>query len=146
MSQLADTCNQIRKLCQDGDFKRTDHSTIMEYLRMRADRFRRNQRLSGEEMEKIIAKLKRAEEEKGNGDAESNTRVAEHVSIREAITEGLLQPHGTLPNTKQDGIFRLLCKNPNGLKTESRRTTSLVRPSILKMNWRWTDYYIVNTD
>jgi hypothetical protein len=26
-----------------------------------------------------------------------------------------LQPHGTLPNTKQDGIFRILCKNPNGL-------------------------------
>ncbi len=41
--------------------------------------------------------------------------MAEHTAVREAITKGLLQPHGTLPNTKQDGIFRLLCKNPNGL-------------------------------
>ena len=77
----------------------------MEYLRTRADRFRRNGRLRGEEMEEIIAELKRVEEKKGNGDAESNADATEHVDAREAITEDLLQPHGTPPNTKQDRIF-----------------------------------------
>jgi hypothetical protein len=87
----------------------------MEYLGKRANRFWRNGRLSEEEMEEIIMELKRAEEERGNGDIESNTRVAEHAALREAIAKGLLQPHGTPPNTKQGRIFQLLCKNPNGL-------------------------------
>ncbi len=60
--------------------------------------------MRGEEMEEIIAELKRAKEEKGNGNVESNARVAEHAAVREAITEGLLQPHVTPPNTKQDRI------------------------------------------
>jgi hypothetical protein len=106
VSQLADTCNQIRKLCKDRVFKRTEHSNIMEYLRTRADRFWRNGRLHREEMEEIIAKLKRAEEERGDGDIESNVRMAEYA------------PHVTLPNTKRNGIFQLLCKNPNGLNNQ----------------------------
>ncbi len=56
-------------------------------------------------MKVIIAELKIAEEEKSNGDIESNARAAEHAAVREAITKGLLQPHGSLPSTKQDGIF-----------------------------------------
>jgi hypothetical protein len=40
------------------------------------------------------------------------------VAVREAILEGLLQPHGTPPNTKQDGIFRILCENPNCLNNQ----------------------------
>jgi hypothetical protein len=115
VSQLADTCNRIRNICKDGVFKRTKHSTIMEYLGKRVDRFRRNGRLQGEEMKEIIAELKGAEEERDNGNAESNARAAEHAAVQEAITKGLLQPHGTPPNTKQGGIFRLLCKNPNDL-------------------------------
>jgi hypothetical protein len=90
----------------------------MEYLRTRADRFQRNRRLHGEEMEEIIVELKRAEGEKGNGDVQNNVCAAEHVVVREAITEGLLQPHGTPSNTKQDKIFQLLCKNPNGLNKQ----------------------------
>ncbi len=69
-----------------------------------------------EEMEEIIAELKEGtEERKDEGRSESNTRMAEHGAVWEAIMEGLLQLHGTLPNTKQDGIFRILCENPNGL-------------------------------
>jgi hypothetical protein len=89
----------------------------MEYLGKRADRFWRNARLRGEEMEEIIAELKRVEEERGNWDIESNKCAAEHAAVREAIAKGLLQPHGTPPNTKQDGILQLLCKNPNGLNS-----------------------------
>ena len=115
VSRLADTCDRIRNLCKEGVFKRTEHSTIMEYLGKRAERFRRNWRLHGEEMEDIIMELKGAEEMRGDGDPESNACATEHAAVQEAINEGLLQPHSTLPNTKQDGIFRLLCKNPNGL-------------------------------
>ncbi len=56
-------------------------------------------------MEEILAELKRAGEENGNGDIESNACAAEHTAVREAITKDLLQPHGILPNTKQDRIF-----------------------------------------
>jgi hypothetical protein len=90
----------------------------MEYLRSRADRIWRNRRLRREEMEEIIVELKRSEEEKGNGDVESNAHAAENAAVREAITEGLLQSHGTPPNTKQEGIFQLLCKNPNSLNNQ----------------------------
>ncbi len=48
----------------------------MEYLGKRADRFRRNGRLHGEEMEKIIAELKGAKEERDDGNAESNAHAA----------------------------------------------------------------------
>jgi hypothetical protein len=35
--------------------------------------------------------------------------------VMEAVEEGLLQIHGTAPNTKQQGIFRILGENCNGL-------------------------------
>ncbi len=91
----------------------------MTYLEKWADRFRRNGRWRGEEMEEIIAELKEGmEERKDEGRSESNERMTEHVAVREAIMEGLLQPHGTPPNTKQDGIFRILCENLNGLNNQ----------------------------
>jgi hypothetical protein len=34
------------------------------------------------------------------------------------MEEGLLQLHGILPNSKQEGIFRILCKNPNRLNSQ----------------------------
>jgi hypothetical protein len=112
----------------------------MEYLGKRAERFSRNGRLYDEEMEDIIAELKGAEEMRGDGDAESNARAMEHAAVQEAATEGLLQPHGTPPNAKQDGIFRLLCKNLNGLNNWITGN----QPLILRMNWRWMGYYLVN--
>ncbi len=39
--------------------------------------------------------------------------------------EGLLQPHGTPPNSKQDGIFRLLCKNLNRINIRITRNKKL---------------------
>ena len=65
-------------------------------------------------MEEIISELKRAEETTAFCNEEDSVRVTEHAAVREAITEGMLQPHGTPPNTKQDRIFSILCKNPNG--------------------------------
>ncbi len=48
-----------------------------------------------------------------DGGLEGDARMADHAAVWEAITEGLLQPHGTPPNTKQDGVFKILCENPN---------------------------------
>ena len=64
-------------------------------------------------MEDIISKLNRTEGGDLTREMENSARMAEHKEVHEAITEGLLQPHGLLSNTKQDGIFRLLCENPN---------------------------------
>ena len=114
MGQLANTCNQLRNLGNNGTFKRTEHTTIMDYLGRRAKQFRKNGRSQGEDMEKIISELKGAEEGDVTREMEDSARVAERTVVHEAITEGLLQPHGLPPNTKQDGIFRLLCENPNG--------------------------------
>jgi hypothetical protein len=105
----------------------------MTYLEKRADRFRRNGRWRGEEMEEIIAELKEAtKERKDEGRSESNARMAEHAAVREAIMEGLLQLHGTPPNTKQDGIFRILCENPNGLNNQITRNHKLSKAINIK--------------
>jgi hypothetical protein len=39
----------------------------------------------------------------------------EHRQVSEAVEEGLLQIHGTAPNTKQQGIFRIMGENCNRL-------------------------------
>ena len=64
-------------------------------------------------MEDIISKLNRTKGGDLTRETENSARVAERKEVHEAITDGLLQPHGLLPNTKQDGIFRLLSENPN---------------------------------
>ncbi len=69
-------------------------------------------------MEEIVKELS---EKEGNGGLEDGTETAhisEHEAVKEAIDKGLLQPHGTPPNSKQDRIFRLLCENPNGLNNQ----------------------------
>ncbi len=53
----------------------------MEYLGKRAERFRRNRWLHGEDMDDIIAELKGAEEERDDGDTENNARAAEHAAV-----------------------------------------------------------------
>jgi hypothetical protein len=42
----------------------------------------------------------------------------EQEAVKEAVDKGLLQPHGIPPNSKQQGTFRILCKNPNGLNNQ----------------------------
>jgi hypothetical protein len=75
--------------------------------------------MGGEDIEEIIKKLQ--EEEGNEGSAEegtANAHASEHKAVKEAMEEGLLQPHGIPPNSKQEGIFRILCKNPNGLNNQ----------------------------
>ena len=66
-------------------------------------------------MEAIIREMKEelAEQEAG-GRPCRDTRAEEHARVLEAVGDGLLQTHGIVPNTKQEGIFRMMCKNANG--------------------------------
>jgi hypothetical protein len=67
-------------------------------------------------LEEIIADIKAGEElsEDDIDKTVSSTRDNENKRIMEAVEEGLLQIHGTAPNTKQQGIFRILGENCNG--------------------------------
>ena len=87
----------------------------MEHLRLRADRFRKQGRLQEDEMEAIIKEMREEMVGKESGDQDSNTaRAEEHERVTEAVKEGLLQTHGSAPNSKQARIFRVLCENANG--------------------------------
>jgi hypothetical protein len=88
----------------------------MEELRIsRAERFRKQGRLQEDDLEQIIKEIT---EEGRHEDSESRNKEEaadnEHKRVMEAVEEGLLQVHGTAPNTKQPGIFRLMGENCNG--------------------------------
>jgi hypothetical protein len=87
----------------------------MEHLRRRADRFCKQGRLHDDEMETIIKEMRKEMMVKeGRGEASNTARAEEHMRVLVAVEEGLLQTQGIAPNSKQDGIFRILCKNANG--------------------------------
>ncbi len=84
-------------------------------------------------MEIIINKMRKemAENEEG-GETSDSTRVEEHARVLEAVEEGLLQTHGIAPNSKQDGIFRILCENVNGLNNRISRNQKIVKALDIK--------------
>ena len=87
----------------------------MDQLRRRADRFQKQGRLHDEEMESIIEDMRKEMAATEGGKQDGDTlRAEEHARVLEAVEEGLLQTQGIAPNSKQDGIFRILCKNANG--------------------------------
>ena len=75
----------------------------MEQLRLWAERFRKQGRLRYEDLEEIIADI-RASDKSTEAEAvrmASSTSNDENKRVMEAVEEGLLQVHGTAPNTKQ---------------------------------------------
>ena len=66
-------------------------------------------------MEAIIREMKEelAAQEAG-GRPSRDARAEEHARVLEAVGDRLLQTHGMAPNTKQEGIFRMMCENANG--------------------------------
>jgi hypothetical protein len=90
----------------------------MGYLEKQASRFRKNGQMGSEDMEEIIKESSKKEGNGGSEDGMEYAHISEHEAVKEARDEGLLQPHGTPPNSKQDGIFRFFCKNPNGLNNQ----------------------------
>jgi hypothetical protein len=115
--QLLSTCMKLKNLCIKGKFKATSHLTIMEQLQIKAGQFRKQGRLQDQDLDKIIKEIKGDE---GFRDGEDND-VAEAAAqneqkrVLEVVKQGLLQVHGTAPNTKQQGIFQIMGENCNGL-------------------------------
>jgi hypothetical protein len=114
--QSLSSCVKLKDLCIIGKLQTTPHINIMEQLQNRADKFRKQGRLQDEELKDIINEIKEGEnfKETDNGRDGSAARE-EHERVMEAVKEGLLQIHQMAPNTKQDGIFRIMGKNCNGL-------------------------------
>ncbi len=114
--QLFASCVKLKDLCINGKLQTTPHINILEQLRNRADKFRKQGRLLDEELKDIINKIKEGENFKETNNRRDGTAAKEeHKRVMEEVKEGLLQIHGTAPNTKQDGIFRIMGKNCNGL-------------------------------
>ena len=100
----------------------------MEQLRIQAERFRKQSRLQEDDLEQIIKEIK---EEGWHKDSEGRNEEAaadnEHKRVMEAVEEGLLQVHGTAPNTMQPGIFRLMGENCNGFSNRIGGNDKLLR-------------------
>ncbi len=98
----------------------TSHTCILEHLRIRADRFRKQGRLEDKDLEEIITEIKASEETKDD-EADGKAAIAskdEHQQVMEAVEDGLIQVHGLAPNTKQHGIFCIMGGNCNGFNNQ----------------------------
>ena len=107
---------ESESVCTNGSIKPTNHKTIMKQLRIHAERFRKQGRLRDKDLEKIIAEIK-ANDRTAEEDVDKTASRAsnkENRRVMDAVEEGLLQVHGTAPNTKQHGVFRILGENCNG--------------------------------
>ncbi len=115
--QLLSTCMKLKNLCINGKFKPTLNLSIMEQLQIRANRFRKQGRLEDQDLEEIIMDIKEGSETEVEGDSCSADEAAKdkHRHVHEAVKEGLLQIHGSAPNTKQQGIFHIMGENCNRL-------------------------------
>jgi hypothetical protein len=80
----------------------------MEQLQIKAERYRKQGRLQNEDLEEIIQEIKESDQPR-NKDKEHKETLAkdEHQKVQEAVKEGLLQIHGSAPNTKHWECFGL---------------------------------------
>ena len=84
-------------------------------------------------MEPIIKEMR--EEivgKEGEDQANDTARAEEHNRVMEAAKEGLLQTHSIAPNSKQAGIFRVLCKNANGFNNRISGNQKVVKALDIK--------------
>jgi hypothetical protein len=106
----------------------------MEQLRIRAEQFRKQGRLEEQDLEDIIMDIKegsKTETKRDNGRA-NKAATEEHTRVSKAIKEGLLQIHGTAPNTKQQGIFRIMGENCNGLNNRIGENNKIAKALDIK--------------
>jgi hypothetical protein len=101
----------------------------MEQLRKRVDRFRKQGRLQDQEMEEIIQDIKEETEQGNSGDIAAKDK---HKCVMDAVKEGLLQVHRVAPNTKQQGIFRLMGENCNRLNNRSAGNNKIAKALDIK--------------
>jgi hypothetical protein len=85
-------------------------------------------------MEEIIADIK-ASNKTTDEEADNTARGTsddENKRVMEAVEEGLLQVHGTAPNTKQQGIFRILGENCNGFNNRIGGNNNIAKAMDIK--------------
>ena len=101
----------------------------MEQLQIRANRFRKQRRLEDQDLEEIIRDIKEGSKTEVEGDSGSANEAEkdEHRRVRKAVEEGLFQIHGSAPNTKQQGIFRIMGENCNGLNNRISGNKKIVK-------------------
>ena len=89
----------------------------MKQLQIKADQFRKQGRLQDQDLHKIIKEIKEGSTagERGESDSANQAVKDEHRQVSKAVEEGLLQTHGTAPNTKQQGVFCIMGENCDGL-------------------------------
>jgi hypothetical protein len=106
----------------------------MKQLRNEADQFRKQGRLQNQDLEEIIKEIKEGDKLNagdGNDRAEKAAKDKDR-RVLEAVKEGLLLVHGTAPNTKQQGIFRIMGENCNGLNNRIRSNGKVAKASDIK--------------
>ena len=87
----------------------------MGYLRQQAEKFRKQGRLREEDLESIIEEMREKMGAKDIGEEDKEASITdEHRQVMEAVNKGLMQTHEIAPNTKQDGVFWIMCENTNG--------------------------------
>ncbi len=106
----------------------------MEQLRIRADWFRQQGRLQDKDLQEIIGEIKADD---GIKDGEENGKAAtasteEQRRVLKAVEWGLLQVHGTAPNTKQQGIFWIMGENCNGFINRIGRNEKIAKALDIK--------------
>jgi hypothetical protein len=125
---------KLKNLCINGKFKTTSHLTIMEQLRIKVDQFRKQGRLQDQDLDKIIKEIKGDE---GFKDGEDNGGIEvaaqdKQKRVLKAVKQGLLQVHGTAPNTKQQGIFRIMGENCTSLNKRIRGNEKIAKALDIK--------------
>jgi hypothetical protein len=89
----------------------------MKQLQIKVDQFRKQGQLQDQDLHKIIKEIKEGSTAGEQGESNSADQAAKdkYRQLSKAVEEGLLQTHGTAPNTKQQGIFCIMGENCNGL-------------------------------
>jgi hypothetical protein len=60
------------------------------------------------------------------------TKADEHQKVMEAVNKELMQVHGSAPNSKQNGVFWIMCKNANGLNNRISSNNKIAKALDIK--------------
>ena len=91
----------------------------MGYLRQRTEKFRKQGRLREEDLESIIEEMREKMGAKDIGEEDKEVSISDkHRQVMEAVNKGFMQTQVIAPNTKLDGVFRIMCENANGFNNK----------------------------
>lgn len=132
--------DRLTALCENKKYKPTEHKRILKLMRHSADHFRGKGRLEEDGLQRCLAELQEDDEMAETVPPSDLDLEEESVStsgrsqVLEAVEAGLLQMQGIVPNSKQDGILRLLLESPNGSNNRIKGNTKLERATALRMS------------